>query len=56
MVSCFMVCFCVSYDLSGMVSEFILVAKVSVTVWPRGAFDKIISSSRDCLGRVRAPA
>ena len=55
-MSCFMVCFCVSYDLSGMVSEFIFVAKVSVTVSPRGAFDKLISSSRDCLGWVQAPA
>ena len=56
MVSCFMVWFCVSNELSGMVSETTLVAKVSVTVSPRGAFDKIIASSRDCLGWVQEPA
>ena len=56
MVSCFMVSFCVSNDLSGIVSEITLVAKVSHTVSPRGAFAKIISSSRDCLSWVQAPA
>ncbi len=40
MVSCFMVSFCVSNDLSGIVSEITYVAKVSLTVSPRGAFDK----------------
>ena len=40
MVSCFMVSFCVSNDLSGIVSEITHVARVSLTVSPRGAFDK----------------